>query len=240
MGFLGGLANFAQNAGPTAGAVAQAEAQGSAQRNQQAIQLLMLSRQQRQMEIENALKQSQGVEAQAHAGLYQNEANPQFKGIQAGYEAQAQQPFKLQQLQAELNNRLIELKQSGANEMQIAAARIAGEKDIANAQIGAAASRQQNQQGFEQGQQQRQQQFQTGQQQRQQQFQTGQTQQGYENKLGEINAQGSNSITTSIGRKLGLLNTPPTPQQSDWDSAAQHIKTTQPDVDPTTILGEHP
>lgn len=160
MSFLGGLANFAQNAGPTAGAVTESMAQGSAQRNQQALQLLMFARQQRQMEVENALKQSQGVEAQAHAGLYQNEANPMFKGQQAGYEAQAQQPFKMAQLQAELNNRLTELKASGANEMQVAAARIAGEKEIANAQIGAAASRQSNQQGFEQGQQQRQQQFQ--------------------------------------------------------------------------------
>lgn len=160
MSFLGGLGNFVQNIGPTAGAVAEAQAQGSGQRNQQALQMLALQRQQRSAEFENLKNAAEANKSNAEAGTY----TPEYAGAKAGAEAGAQQPFKLTELQAQLDNRLTELKASGANEMQIALARIAGEKEIANAQIGAAASRQTNQQTFEQAQQGRQQQFQTGQQ----------------------------------------------------------------------------
>lgn len=71
-GFLGGLGNFISTAGPIAAQIGgdyeQAQAQGSQQRNQQALSMLALQRQQRQDAIENALKQSQTGEANARIG----------------------------------------------------------------------------------------------------------------------------------------------------------------------------
>src|ERR1700744_4265192 len=74
MSFLSCLGNFVQNVGPTAGAVAEAQAQGSAQRNQQALQIIPLQRQQRQAEVDNVLHLAQSVEAQQHGTLYGREA----------------------------------------------------------------------------------------------------------------------------------------------------------------------
>lgn len=230
MSFLGGLGNFVQNIGPTAGAVAEAQAQGSGQRNQQALQMLALQRQQRSAEFENLKNAAEANKSNAEAGTY----TPEYAGAKAGAEASAQQPFKLTELQAQLDNRLTELKASGANEMQIALARIAGEKEIANAQIGAAASRQTNQQTFEQAQQGRQQQFQTGQQGRQISGQQANT------KL-ELGGKLLPQIEGFFGKgPLANSSSAPNPQQSDWDTAAQHLTATQPGVDPSTVLGPRP
>lgn len=225
MGLLDLLSPALTVATNAAGTYQNAQAQGNQAKMQGVIQAVQLARQQRQAEIENIKNLADANKANAEAGTY----TPEFAGKKAGAEAAATLPYKVLQAQQDLQNHLTELRQSGANEMQVAAARLAGEKAISDAQIQAAASRQSNQQGFEQGQQQR-----------QQQFQTGQTQQQYHNKIGEIGAQGNNSVMTSVGRKLGILQTPPTPQQSDYDDAAQHLQATQPDVDPSTVLGPRP
>lgn len=72
MGFLSGLASTIGTAGPIAAQIGgdyeQAQAQGSGQRNQQALQMLMLQRQQAAQQIENTLKQSQTGLANARVG----------------------------------------------------------------------------------------------------------------------------------------------------------------------------
>lgn len=90
MSFLGGLGNFIGTAGPIAAQIGgdyeQAQAQGSGQRNQQAMQMLMLQRQQAKDAIENALNVSKTGEQNALTTVHQREAaKPQLGD--AGYAA---------------------------------------------------------------------------------------------------------------------------------------------------------
>lgn len=164
MSFLGGLGSFVGTAGPIAanigGDYEQAQAQGSQMRNQQAIQMLMMQRQQRAAEIENTLNISKTAEQNALADQHRQEMDPNFAGQKAGAIAAAQWPEKEAELRAQLDNNLQLEKARGATEAQIAAQRIAGEQGIESMRIQNAMQLQQNSQTFQQGQQTRQQQFQ--------------------------------------------------------------------------------
>lgn len=87
MGFLSGLASTIGTAGPIAAQIGgdyeQAQAQGSGQRNQQALQMLALQRQQRQQEIENVYKQAETQRANAQVGDIQ--AQQQLRQYQADH-----------------------------------------------------------------------------------------------------------------------------------------------------------
>lgn len=90
MGFLSGLASTIGTAGPIAAQIGgdyeQAQAQGSGQRNQQALQMLALQRQQVAQQIENALNVSKTGEQNALTAVHQREvAKPQLGD--AGYAA---------------------------------------------------------------------------------------------------------------------------------------------------------
>lgn len=203
-------------------------------------------RQIQQFQIENYLKGTEGQKNAALALKDLREANtPRFgdanydaltaanEGAKAGAIAGAQWQYKAQELQAQLENNLAVQRARGATEEDIAKQRIAGEQLIANARLAfegaqgdlnrknvsniAAANR-------------------TATTTNQATAQTA----ARRTHLEGIHAAGDNSIVTSLGRKVGLLNTPPTPQQADYDDAVEHLKTTQPGADPTTVLGPRP
>lgn len=248
-GFLSGLTGAIQTVGPIAanigGDYAQAQAQGSQLRNQQALQMIMLARQQRQAEIENALNVSKTGEQNALAAQHRQEMDPNFAGQKAGAIAAAQWPEKEAELRAQLDNNLQLERARGATEQQITAQRIAGEQGIESLRIQNAMQLQQNQQGF------------TATQNDLNRTATA------ENQAKAQQAHAATITQQQSGQALPILEswvnrgplahptqaptspssspaTAPNPQQSAWDNAAQHLQKTQPNIDPSTVLGTRP
>lgn len=249
MGFLSGLASTIGTAGPIAaqigGDYAQAEAQGSQQRNQQALQMLALQRQQVAQQIENALNVSKTGEQNALADQHRQEMDPNFAGQKAGAIAAAQWPAKEAELRATLDNNLQVERARGATEQQLTAQRIAGEQGIESMRIQNAMQLQQNQQGFTATQNDLNRTATAGNQAKAQQAHAAtitQQQSGQVLPILEswVNrgplahpAQAPTAPSSSPG-------TAPNPQQSAWDNAAQHLQKTQPNIDPNTVLGARP
>lgn len=257
MGFLSGLANTIGTAGPIAAQIGgdyeQAQAQGSGQRNQQALQMLMLQRQQRQQEIENALHVAQTGEAQAHGAQFQHEAQKlqpgdagyvPMMGQLAGAEAYAKLAPELQLAvqkgQIDLNNATaiqnlthqnktqeigqegdiksaLQTNQQAATAKQNTLNRTATSSNQAASQSAAAAR-------------------------------IGQTQSG---EVVPSLVHGAKDVAHMINPANWFTapspshssvapSTAPNPQQSAWDSAAQHLQKTQPNIDPSAVLGARP
>lgn len=256
MGFLSGLASTIGTAGPIAAQIGgdyeQAQAQGSSQRNQQALQMLMLQRQQRQQEIENALHVAQTGEAQAHGAQFQHEAQKlqpgdagyvPMMGSIAGAEAAAKWQTMQQQLEAEHQNRLSEIQQQGGNQMAVAQEEIRSRQAMQDAQ----------------------QQFQADQNAKNRASTSGNQATSQASAAARLSQTQSGEVVPNlihgakaVGHMINPTNwftapaspsstpssspTPssPNPQQSAWDSAAQHLQKTQPNIDPSTVLGARP
>lgn len=91
-------------------------------------------------QIENYKNMALANQANSQANLTGQEADPLYKGRQALAVKQAEQPFDIAKANLELQNKLTELKASGANSMQIAVAEMQGRKAISDAQISAQAT----------------------------------------------------------------------------------------------------
>lgn len=219
-GILGGIANLA-------GALSQGQDQQNQAKVQTGLQVATLARQQHQLDVENALKQAQTGEANARAQTY----TPEYAGQKAGEEAAAEQPFKEQQLRAQLENGLTLERAHGATEQQIAASRIAGEKEIESMRIGSAAALQQKQQQFQSGQDVA---NRTAAANRTQTEVRGRLQLGRQTQSGQVLP----SLVHGVKSWWGGNDDPPTEQQSHYDAAADAL--TAQGVDPVSKLGPRP
>lgn len=251
-GFLSGLGNFVGTAGPIAAQIGgdyeQAQAQGSGQRNQQALQMLALQRQQRAQEIENALNISKTGEQNALTAVHQHEAQKlqpgdagyvPLMGAVAGAEAAAKWKTMQLQLDAEHQNRLNEIQQEGGNALAVAQE---------NARD--ASARQTAQQTFT-----------ATQNDLNRKAEASRATSSANAASGRITqTQGAEIVPAivhgvqAVGHAINPANwfaapapsgtpspsTAPNPQQSAWDSAAQHLQKTQPNIDPSVVLGARP
>lgn len=263
MGFLGSLGSFLGPALTTAtdaaGAYQGAEGQAAVTKRDSIIQSLMMQRQAQQFALQQALGQANIQKDQSEAYKNTREGG-QLRLGDTGYssalgdveyqKALAVLPVEKQKMVAQgqitLDNALQEETARGNIQAGLQRAALANTNSQNALDRTLKTNLQQNQQTYDTTKQ--------------------QTQLTGENTIRQnaIGAEGGNSLLTNIGRKIHLLPQPniqpivpaagasaaaaqpnstgnaSNPQQSDWDIAASHLQTTQPGVDPATILGPRP
>lgn len=116
MGLLDFLSPALTVATNAAGTYQNAEAQANQTKIGSVIQSLQLARQQRQAEIENALKIAQTGKTVAEGQTY----SPEYAGLKAGAEAAGQWPYTVQKINQEHQDRLSEIQAQGGNAMAVA------------------------------------------------------------------------------------------------------------------------
>ena len=233
MSFLGGMISPALTvATQAAGAYQGASANAIQTQRQQIMQALMFAREAHTAEITNALHTAQAGLAGAQQLNTTREANAPHLGDSnyassmgdvAGAQAAAKLPVDLQEMVAkgQMDRATAESVANIRNQGTLGAAGI-----NAGSRIGAANIEQQGantRQGLQI--------------QSQKDLQKSDLYGQNQNRLQQIQEGQKGSVTTALGRDVGILPKPPTQQQTDWDNAAASLA---PGTNPVQVLGARP